>query len=129
MEDPIDFDVWCRLQPGHMKEAAAWTAKMHGIALVDAYKSVQESSLGDGYVQIYVRCGWSDIPKLRGNLPDFAQKDTCAITESSYRPAECPRHCLHHSLRYAIESCPICSGFYIDRVVDGKRIVANTNGK
>lgn len=124
MENPIDFDIWCKLDADAVKAAAVWTANIHSIALLDAYKVVRDSVNQDGYVQIFVGIGWDDVPRLQQELPDFVQKGSGVVTESSYRPSACTGYCAKHLLRYASQTCPVCEGFYISRVVDGKRIVS-----
>lgn len=127
MDNPIDFDVWCRIEDGSQKLAATWTANMNSQYIIDAFKIVRDSIKIDGYIQIFVRCGWDDIPGLLLKLPDFVKKDTFIITQSSYRPSDCPRYCEIHSLRYVAQLCPVCNGFYISNVINGKRFVASKN--
>lgn len=122
MENPVDFDIWCKVNEGTTKSVAEWTSKIHSIAVLEALKAVRESLAQDGYIQIYVGCGWHDLPMFCQELPDFVQKDTRVTTESTYRPSFCPRFCAVHLLKYVAQECPVCTGFYISHVVDGKRI-------
>jgi hypothetical protein len=123
LDHPFDFDIWCKVDESRIKDVAAWSATRHSIALLDAYKAVRASIERDGYVQIFVECGWDDIPRLKQALPDFVKNDSSLISESSYRPLACPHYCKTHSLWYAHRTCPVCDGFYISKVVDGKKFV------
>lgn len=127
MENPADFDVWCKVKEGTAKSVAEWTAKIHSISVIDALGAVRESLGKDGYIQVYVGCGWDDFPELCKELPYFVQQDSCVTTESTYRPSVCSGFCEKHSLRYVVQECPVCAGFYINRVIDGKRILARSD--
>lgn len=127
MENPIDFDIWCKLEENATKAASVWTANIHSIAILDAFKVVRNSLNQDGYVQIFVGCGWDDIPRFQQKLPDFTQQGSCVVTESSYRPSTCTGYCEKHLLRHTSQVCPVCEGFYISHIIDGKRIVSRVN--
>lgn len=120
MENPSEFDIWCKLAEGGVKAAAMWTANIHSIALLDAYKVVRASVNQDGYVQIFVGAGWDDISRLRHGLPDFVQQGSGIVTVSSYRPSACTGFCEKHLLQDVGQTCPVCEGIYISRVVDGR---------
>jgi hypothetical protein len=124
MDHPFEFDIWCKVDQSKIKAMAVWCANRHSIAIFDAYKAVQDSIKLDGYVQVFFECGWDDVRQLKQTLPDFAQRDSCLISESSYRPLSCPRYCEEHSLWYANPTCPVCEGFYISKVIDGEKFAS-----
>jgi hypothetical protein len=125
MDSPVDFDVWCSIEDGSQKLAATWTANLNSLHIIESFKIVRNSMKIDGCIQIFMRCGLDDIPGLLLKLPDFVQKHTFIITQSSYRPSDCPRYCEIHSLRYVTQLCPVCNGFYISNVANGKRFIAS----
>lgn len=127
MDSPVDFDVWCSIEGGSKKLAATWTANLNSLNIIESFKIVRDSMKIDGCIQIFARCGLDDIPGLLLKLPAFVQKHTFIITQSSFRPSDCPRYCEIHSLRYVAQLCPVCNGFYISKVINGKRFVASKN--
>lgn len=122
MEDPVSFDIWCKVKTGAKLELIDWVMKEHSIARIDAMKVVMNLLKTDKYLQVYSDRGWDDIQKLKKSLPSFV--DSCEITESTYKPGEYLKYCDEHSLYYATDdSCPVCGGFYIKTIKGGKRFI------
>ena len=128
MENPIDFDVCCKPKENVIKVAGEWTAKIHDISIHDALKSVRHAINRDGYIQVFIGCGWDDLPKLHEQLPDFVQVESCVVTQASYSPSACDGYCDKHKLLHVEQECPVCNGFYISHVVGGVPII-NPNYK
>ena len=122
--NPPDFDVWGKMHPGAMRAAAAWTAKMQAISMLDAYKTVRHSLAEHGRVQIAVRCGWEDVGRLLQVLPAFVAAESCLVSQATYLPERCGGYCAQHGLHYARQACPLCEGDYISHVIDGRRYAA-----
>ncbi len=123
MENPINFDICCKPIENCTKAVAEWTAKIHDISIHDAIKSVRFAIKRDGYIQVFIGCGWDDLSELREQLPNFVDVESCVVTQASYSPATCNSYCDKHKLLYVTQECPVCSGFYISRVVSGMSIL------
>lgn len=127
-EDHVDFDIWGKIKEGKLKDAINWTANIHSISISDALQSVRFASSKNGYIQIFLRCGWNDISEHLQKLPDFVLHDSYAITESSFEPFACS-YCEKHNLWHAKAPCPVCSGLYISHVIDGQGFCARKNSQ
>jgi len=116
LDDPPDFDIWCALN-GTPMAAAAWIAAAQSIAVLDVYKAIRNWLEDGDHIPVFTSRGWSDLPHLKRELPAFVDKASAMISESSFHPLRCRSHCEQHALWYVSENCPICKGFYIDKVV------------
>ena len=125
MENPVDFDIWCTIKSGGVKSAVSWIERLHEVDLSEALKILKNK---DGYIQVFKNCGWDDIPECLRNLPEFANEDSWVITESSYSPSFSEGKCDMHKVQLSNGVCPVCNGFYISRVIDGRRILAQKRG-
>lgn len=116
LDDPPDFDLWCALD-GTPMAAAKWIAADRSIAVLDAYHAIRYALEVSGHIQIFTGRGWSDLPRLKRELPPFVDQASAMVSESSFHPLRCRSHCEQHALWYVSEHCPICEGLYIDKVV------------
>ncbi len=129
-EQPTEFNVWARLKEGALAAAVQWTREQWKLPLAEAMSRVLPCARETGWVLLHQRCGWLDVPGLVESLPDFVVPGSASVTvfKDATTPSGCNRYCARHALHYyqgkrsPEEPCPVCKGWYIHTVRDGRAI-------
>jgi len=112
MEDPITFDVWCRIRPGFRDLASqAIDVFRSDVPRIERIRMIVRSQSLCEPILCGVGLSWSTVQERKKSLGAIA--DDIRTFQSGYGPPDTPRlaHCPDHDLYYAgVLGCPLCSG-------------------
>ena len=116
MEDPITFDVWAVIAPGHKAQAEQ---RLHHarpeLTRLQVLQAVTKSAATGNPLLLQQNVGWAAASECAEHVtPAFRELQ---LYQSGYGPDDqasmhwCPTHKLHYG---GVLGCPVCRGDYVD---------------
>lgn len=118
MEDPIRFDLWCKVGPDVPASAAAWLVERRPtLTNLAARQVIARARVSPTASLLLSSCSWSSLQALLGSLPNWIHDPS--IVQEGYSPSRAPHLCSIHNLRYAgVLGCHVCRGSFVSLEAD-----------
>lgn len=114
MEDPVRFDIWCVVIPGHANEATdAIRRSTPNRREIDVRLDVNRSIVHGLPIRVHSGVAWQVATTFRGALPRWVV--SCKICQEEWTPDDKSLHyCGQHDFYYGgVLGCHVCTGFYV----------------